>query len=510
LGNASAQAGVSIELRGVSKSYGHTRAVRAVDLTVLAGTIHALVGENGAGKSTLGKIIAGAEIADAGELRVNGRTVRFRSPADALALGITLVAQESTSVRQLSVAENVLLGRQPARAGMVRRAAVEREYSRLAASLGYDLPPHVRVGGLRIADVQKVEILRAVARGAAVIVMDEPTSKLAHADAAQLLDVLRRLRAAGTTVIYVSHSLEEVLSVADTVTVLRDGALVRTGPASTESVAGLVTAVLGREQSSAFPAKTFPPDDAAVVCEVQDLSLPPVLHEVSLSIRSGEIVGLAGLIGSGRSELAHAIYRADRSPTGRVILDGRVVAGRTSKDAIAAGIALVPEDRQAQGLVPNLSAVQNTSLAHLRAFARRGMMQRRRERAACERSLTSVDLRAQSIDAVVRQLSGGNQQKVLFARALLKTPRLLIVDEPTRGIDVGAKRSIYDLLTRLARDGMAILMISSDLDELTGVAHRLLGMRNGRLVAEADLRREEGRGVMHAALGITSDGELAQ
>ena len=476
--------GAHVELRDVGKSFGAARALEAVSLQIARGSIHALVGENGAGKSTLGKIVSGVIPPDHGEMLLGGEPVRLHSPREAIARGIVLIAQELSLVPALSVAENVLLGTEPRRAGFLRRAALRRRYAELAGSVGFELDGDAPAGRLRTADQQKVEILRALSRDAGLIVMDEPTAALSRPDAARLHEIIRRLAGSGTTIVLVSHFLREVLDLAQEVTILRDGRVVRTGNAADETEQSLLNAMLGRSLGATFLAKRPAGGEAPVVLSVAGLSAAGVSN-VSLEVRAGEIVGLAGLVGAGRTELARAVQGASPVTAGTVSVGGgRELRQGSIRRALAAGLTMIPESRQEQGLLPGRSVTENVSLASLGQFSRLGFVRGRAERGAVGRMLGQVDVRAPSQAAPVSTLSGGNQQKLLFARMLLGGPRVLVADEPTRGVDVGAKRAIYDLLTSLAADGLGVLLISSDVEEILGLAHRVLVMRRGKITAE--------------------------
>jgi simple sugar transport system ATP-binding protein/ribose transport system ATP-binding protein len=495
------------ELRGVSKRFAGVQALTDVDLAIQPGTIHALVGENGAGKSTLGKILAGIYRPDDGDLAVNGRRVEYRSARDALADGITIITQEPTLVPYRSVVENVFLGVESNLAGVVERRALIRRYRQLVTSTGIELPGERLAGTLRVAEQQKVEILRAITRDARFIVMDEPTSALTTDEAERLFELIRRLRDGGRTIVYVSHFLAEVLQLAETVTVLRDGRVVRTSSAQHETPESLVTAMLGRRLGLAFPDKEPPPADAPVVLSVRNLSRPPYVQDVSFDIRAGEIVGLAGLIGSGRTEVARAIFAADRGVTGTVEVAGKRVDARTPRDAIAHGIVMLPEDRKSQGLLMLRSVVENITLPHLEDVSTGGVLEARSESRRAGDLATSLDVRTRSIRSRVNTLSGGNQQKVLFAKWLFRRPRVFIADEPTRGVDVGAKRAIYELLRSLAAEGLGILMISSEHEEVLGLAHRVLVMRGGQIVGEFDQETMSEDAVLRAAFATHESGE---
>jgi ribose transport system ATP-binding protein len=507
--------GAHVELAGVSKSFGGARALEAVSLQIARGSIHALVGENGAGKSTLGKIISGALPPDQGRLVLGGEVVHFHSPRDAIARGIVLIAQELSIVGSLSVAENVFLGTEPRRAGFLRRRALRRRYADLVEGAGFELDGELNAGRLRTADQQKVEILRALCRNAELIVMDEPTAALSRPDVDALHKVIRGLARAGTTVVLVSHFLGEVLELADEVTILRDGRVVRTSPATDQTEESLLDAMLGRSLGATFPARRPVPAGAPVVLSVRGLSAPGV-RDVSLDLHAGEIVGLAGLVGAGRTELARAVYRASRLAAGTVTAAGEeAVSGRRRpgglrapgpRAALRAGIAMIPESRKDDGLLLRRSVTENVSLASLGQLTRAGIVRPRPERRAVREVLGRVDVRARSQAVPADTLSGGNQQKLLFARMLLCQPRVLIADEPTRGVDVGAKRAIYELLTTLTADGLGVLLISSDVEEILGLAHRVLVMRAGGIAAELTGDEATEAAILGAAFGATERG----
>ena len=495
-----------LELRGIGKRFGGVQALTGIDLTIERGSIHALVGENGAGKSTLGKIIAGVHRPDDGELRVDGQRVDYRSPRNALRNGVTVITQEGALVPQRSVLENIFLGIESSSAGIASRHAMRKRYSRLLEQMQLDLPAGKLVRSLSLSDRKKVELLRAVARDAQVLVMDEPTAASTTEEAEQLFRIVRGLHERGTTVVYVSHFLAEVLDLADTVTVLRDGKVVRTAPAAEETPERLVAAMLGRTIELTFPEKQEPALDAPVVLSVRDLSRPPAVKGVSFEIRAGEILGLAGLIGSGRSELARAVFGADRRERGELKLLGRVLRLRSPRDAIGGGVVLLPEDRKAQGLLMKRSVADNVALPYFRALSTAGIVSEPRMRRSARSLMERVDIRAAGPLARVSTLSGGNQQKVLFARWLYRPPQVFIADEPTRGVDVGAKRAIYELIHSLAADGMAVLLISSEYEEVLGLAHRVLVMREGEFVAELVGESMTEDALLNAAFGTLETG----
>ena len=512
--------GVHVELKDIGKSFGGTRALEGVSLTVSRGSIHALVGENGAGKSTLGKIIAGAHAPDAGQMRLAGEPVRFHSPRDAINAGVNLIAQELSIMGSLTVEQNVFLGVEPSQAGFQNRRALRRRYNELAASVGFELDGGGNAGTLRTADKQKVEILRALCRNAELIVMDEPTAALSRPDVDALHGVIRQLAANGTTVVLVSHFLGEVLELADEVTILRDGRLVQTVPAAGQTEESLMAAMLGRSLDATFPPKRPAPADATVVLSVRDLVAPGV-NGVSFDLRAGEILGLAGLVGAGRTEVARAIYRANRVQSGSVTVSaagktgktgdqtgGKTVTG-TPRSAMRAGVLMIPESRKEQGLLLGRSVRENVSLSTLAQVSRFGLVQPGPERRTVREMLSRVDARGGGKggqSAPASSLSGGNQQKLLFARSLLSDPTVLIADEPTRGVDVGAKRAIYELLTELTAAGLGILLISSDVEEILGLAHRVLVMRGGRVVTELTGENATEAAILGAAFGANERG----
>lgn len=498
------EADVHAELRGLSKRFGGVRALVGVDLQIARGSIHALVGENGAGKSTLGKILAGAYRPDDGELHVDGRQVSYRSPREALADGITIITQEPTLVPHRSVLENVFLGVESGVAGVIDGRRMLQRYSALVREVGIELPPRKLARSLRVADQQKLEILRAIARKTRLVVMDEPTSALTRDEAEKLFAIVRGLQERGTTIVYVSHLLAEVLDLADTVTVLRDGRVVRTAPAAEETPERLVSAMLGRRIDLTFPDKQPVAPDAPVVLAVRRLSRPPAVQDVSFEIQAGEIVGVAGLIGSGRSEVARAIFGADRSQGGEIEVEGRAVRFRSPRQAIEHGIVMLPEDRKSQGLLMLRSVVDNITLPHLDQVSKAGLLTLRQERRRARELIMQVDVRAKSSSAPVGTLSGGNQQKVLFAKWLFRRPRVFIADEPTRGVDVGAKRAIYELIHSLAEQGIGVLLISSEHEEILGLAHRVLVMRAGRIVAEFGQEAMSEDALLRAAFATTA------
>jgi ABC-type sugar transport system ATPase subunit len=490
-----------VRLVSIGKRYSGTKALDNVSVEVAGGTVHALVGANGAGKSTLGKIIGGVIRPDDGQLFVDDRPVRYTSPREARIDGIVTIAQELSPMPHMSVIENVFFGIEPRRAGLVQRRQMRTRYEELLSQWGFELDGNAKVGTLRTADQQKVEILRAVACDARVMVMDEPTSSLSSVETERLHRMIRALRESGRTIVYVSHFLDEVLDLADSVTVLRSGRLVRTAPVAEETEESLVAGMFG----AAAEAEHFEKPQgstAPVVLDVSGLHRKGVLRDISLQIRTGEIVGLAGLVGSGRSELARAIAGADPIDGGTIVVDGTARHIGSPADAMAAGMAFLPESRKDDGLFLELSLAANTTFADLRSVATRfGVLNLAAERGKTSMLLSSLAVEPRVPSAKVANLSGGNQQKVLFARWLFRNPRVLILDEPTRGVDVAARAAIHRLINNLAAQGTAVLLISSEIEEVLGLAHRVLVMRRGSITREfgADPPLDA---VMEAAFGL--------
>ncbi|MGH2835986.1 MAG: sugar ABC transporter ATP-binding protein [Solirubrobacteraceae bacterium] len=497
-----------VELRDVSKHFGGVHALEGVSLEIPSGVVHALVGENGAGKSTLAKIIAGAIQHDRGRLLIDGAEVSLRSPREGLGQGIAMMAQELLVVPHLTVAQNVFLGAEPRSLGWIDRRALRQRYERLAEQVGFTLPSDRLLGGMRVAEQQQVEIMRALARDARMIVMDEPTAALAGDDVRRLHEIIRSLAAQGKTVLLVSHFLREVLELADTVTVMRDGRIVRTAAAAQETEPSLIQAMLGRPLSAAYPPKAPAPATAPVALAVREL-VAPGADRVSFELRQGEILGLAGLVGAGRSEVARAIFGADRRLGGAVDLAGEPLPGTGPLTSLRRGLAMVPESRRDLGLLFSRSAMENVSLSSLSDHSRLGWVDRRSERTAARELLARVSLTGARGESIVGTLSGGNQQKVLFARMLMCRPRVLIADEPTRGVDIGAKRAIYDLIVALAAEGTAVLLISSELEEVLGLAQRVLVMRRGRIVKELSSEQMTESAILAAAFSETKATEEA-
>jgi ribose transport system ATP-binding protein len=505
---------IVLRMESITKRFaGHT-ALDGVSLELRRGEVHSLVGENGAGKSTLVKIMTGAYHRDAGEMWLDGRPVAFDTPAEAQEAGVTAVHQEIHLLGYRSVAENVFLGREPRRLGFVDWRRMYAEAGRVLDDLGLEIDPRATLGALSTAAQQMVAIARGVSLGARVLVLDEPTSSLAEREVAILYALIRRLQAAGTAIVYISHRFDELYAVCDRVTVLRDGRLVTTRDIAGLERLDLVCLMLGksREAVSRGGATGFggraaaAPAGAPTLLRAAGLRRGQRLRDVSLEVRAGEIVGLAGLLGSGRTETARAVFGADPADGGELHLNGRPHAVRTPDDAIGAGIAFVSEDRKAEGIIPELSVRENLTLAALPTLTRFGVVDRAAQAAIVERFITRLGIKASSADQKIRELSGGNQQKVLLARWLCRRPALLLLDEPTRGIDIGAKAEIQALVNELAADGLGVLMISSELEELVEGCSRVVVLRDGRSVAELGRDELSQEAIIHAMAGGSAAG----
>ena len=479
-----------LTMQGISKSFAGVRALAAVDLALEAGSVHALVGENGAGKSTLIKIMTGAYRKDGGTIRLGDRAVDFRTPEDAQREGVVAVYQEVNLLTFRTVAENILLGREPRkRFGFLDWKRLNATAGEVLARLGLDIDPTAPLGELTIALRQMVAIARGVSLGAKVLVLDEPTSSLTEREVSILYGVIRRLKADGVAIVYISHRFDELYAVCDEVTILRDGKLVETRPLAGLERIDLVCKMLGKTReelaagATAFHRHAAEPG-AAPLLRADDLARGKKLRGVSLQVERGEIVGIAGLLGSGRSETARALFGLDPLDGGSVKLDGRPLALRTPRDAMAAGMGFLAEDRKQDGIIPDMSVRENLTLAALPALSRAGVVSRKKQREVVERFMKRLRIKAASHDQKIRELSGGNQQKVLLARWLCRSPRLLLLDEPTRGIDIGARREIQALVDEMAAEGLGVLMISSELEELIEGSTRVVVLRDGRSVAE--------------------------
>jgi rhamnose transport system ATP-binding protein len=491
---------VVLALEDVSKSFGAVAALRGARLELRSGEAHALVGENGAGKSTLVKILAGVHGPDSGRVLLDGAPVTLDNPAAARAAGIAVIYQEPTLFPDLSVAENIFMGRQPLTGGRrIDRRELAARCRALFERLGVTLDPDRPARGLSIADQQMIEIAKALSFDARVLVMDEPTAALSGVEVERLFTVARSLRSSGAAVLFISHRFDEVFDLCDRITVMRDGQWVSTDQSADLTVDQVVRRMVGREVASLFPKIDVDPGE--VVLEVRGLTRLGVFADVSFDVRAGEIVALAGLVGAGRSEVVRAVFGVDRYDAGSVRVGGTELRQGSPAAAMAAGLALVPEDRRQQGLVMELSVERNATLTRRWKLARFGLLSARSERATAADWTKRMQVKAGKLSDAVSTLSGGNQQKVVLAKWLSTDPRVLIVDEPTRGIDVGTKAEVHRLLSQLAADGMAVVMVSSELPEVLGMADRVLVMHEGRLVADIPRARADEDSVMLAATG---------
>ena len=487
-----------LELRGVSKSFGAVVALRDANLSLRPGSIHAVVGENGAGKSTLVKIMAGLYHRDSGTFEMDGKPVSFRTTAEAKAAGIAVIYQEPTLFPDLSVTENVFMGRQPVgRFGRIDKAAMRAEVAGLMDRLGVRIDPDRPAEGLSIADQQIIEIAKAISLDARVLIMDEPTAALSGVEVERLFAVARSLREEGRALMFISHRFDEVFALCDTVTVMRDGAYISTAAIADTSVAEIVRLMVGRDVNELFPKVEA--EIGRPLLEVAGLAMPGVFRDISFTVRSGEIVALAGLVGAGRSEVARAVFGVDPYEQGSVVLDGKPLPRRSPAAAMRAGLALVPEDRRKQGLVIDATVATNITDAIRPSLTRFGLVTTARENAEAQVWARRLEVKAAALDAVAGTLSGGNQQKVVLAKWLAANPKVLIIDEPTRGIDVGTKSEVHRMMSELAGMGLAILMISSELPEVLGMADRVLVMHEGRITADLSRADATPESVMFAA-----------
>ncbi|MGI5167769.1 sugar ABC transporter ATP-binding protein [Spirillospora sp. CA-253888] len=481
---------VLLRMRGIVKRFPGVRALDGVDLDVRPGEVHCLLGQNGAGKSTLIKVLAGAHRPDEGEITLGGEPFRPANPTAAMRAGIATIYQELDLVDGLSVTDNIFLGHERARFGFTRREEGDRRARELLTRLGHgEIPPRREAGRLPAAGQQVVSMARALSHEARLIVMDEPSAALAHDEVDNLFRIIRELTREGVAVVYISHRLAEIREIGDRVTVLKDGRTVaRDLPARTTPTAEVVALMTGRDIEHAFPGRPEPDEGRPEVLRVEGLTLPGAFEDVSFSVRAGEIVGLAGLVGSGRSEILETVYGARRASAGRVLIDGRPVRPGSPGAAVRQGMGLAPEERKSQALLLDQSVAANMSMAGLTRYSAFGWLNRRRERADVRAQIDALDIRPPDPDRPVATLSGGNQQKVVLARWLLGDRRLLVLDEPTRGVDVGARAELYGVVRDLADRGIGVLLVSSEVPEVLGLADRVLVVREGRIVHEGDAR----------------------
>ena len=491
---------VVLRMEGIRKTYPGVVALADVELVLRRGEVHVLLGENGAGKSTLVKILAGATAKDAGRIVVGGEAVEIAGPRHARELGIAVIHQELRLVPALDAAANIFLGREPRRVpGIVDRRAMRARALALLDRLGATFDPDVPVGSLRVAEQQMVEIAKALSLDARVLVMDEPTSALTERETRTLFAVVRSLIAGGVAVVYISHRLDEIFEIGDRVTVLRDGRRVATRAIGEADRRELVRLMADREVEERLPKSIVA--RGPELLRVEGLGRRGVLHDIGFSVHAGEVVGIAGLLGSGRTEVARAVFGLDRPQTGRILVRGRPRRIRSPREAIRAGIGFVTEDRKREGLVLGLTVRDNIALPVLRLLARLGVVRGAAERALAARSIRDLRIRTTGAEQRVLDLSGGNQQKVVLAKWLASRVDVLFLDEPTRGIDVGAKQEIYQLIDRLVEDGLGVVLISSELPEVVGLADRVLVMREGRVAGEFGRAEATQERVLACAVG---------
>lgn len=499
----------TLEARGISKSFDGVHALTDVSVTFEAGEVHALVGENGAGKSTLVKVISGVHVPDAGQLVIAGDQVAFADPRAAMATGIAVVYQEPSLLPDLTVEENLVLGHEPkGPLGVLKNKEIRATAERYLEAVGGGIHPGAPVARLTIAERQLVEIAKALSRDARLVLMDEPTSSLSIREVGRLEEVVRRLKANRVSVVFISHDLAEVFAISDRITVLKDGRVTLVSPTADTTVDQVVRSMVGRDLAHLFPTREPPSEEGEVVLEVRDLTVPGRAEDVSFDLRAGEVTGFVGLIGAGRTDVAKAVIGADRPRSGTIRFRGDPLRARQPADSVKLGIGLVPEDRHAEGLVLDLPISQNISLPQLDRLSKWGFFDRRRERKIAREQIDSLGIRTPSEETHVTNLSGGNQQKVVLSKWLARGCQLLVLDEPTRGVDVGAKVEIYELVRSVAASGAAVMLISSELPEILHLSDRIVVMSKGRIVAntvnsvyaEGDMAMEEQ--MVRAALEI--------
>ena len=493
-----------LEMTGITKRFPGVRALDDVDFTLRAGEVHCLVGENGAGKSTLMKILAGGLHADSGDIRLGNETVHFRSPYHAQELGISMIYQEFNLCPYLSVAENIFLGRQPriGRSPFIDWVTLRRNAQELLARIGVDIDVTKGAGECSVAEQQMVEIAKALTFDARIMIMDEPSATLTKREIDALFVLIGELRHRGIGIIYISHRLEEIYRIGDRVTVMRDGKRVATEDVSAVGRDEIIRMMVGRELKDEYPKESFQQGEARL--QVEGLSRGGAFYDVNLTLHTGEIVGLTGLVGSGRTEVARALFGADPFDRGEIRLDGHPVTLRSPRDAIRQGIGLLTEDRKNQGLVLGMKVRENMTLANLKALTGRWLIHRDDERRTAEGMVRDLEIRTPSVEQITGNLSGGNQQKVVLAKWLFTECSVLIFDEPTRGIDIGAKVGIYNLMNNLVRKGVCILMISSELPEVLGMCDRILVMHEGRIAGELSRVEATQEAIMRLATGDLS------
>lgn len=476
-----------LEMRDIRKSFNSVEVLHGVNLSVRRGTVHALMGENGAGKSTLMKVLAGVHRCDSGEVYIQGKKVEIQSPKHSQELGVAMIHQELSSIPEMTVAENIFLGREPRKGVFIDRKKMTDMTKELLDHLKVSIDPNTKIGRLKVADQQLVEIAKAVSFNAEIIVMDEPTSAITDNEVEYLFKIIADLKKQGKGIIYISHKMDEIFRISDDITVLRDGNYVNTWPAKEIDNSILIKNMVGRELNEYYPKVKVPITD--VLFEAKHLTQKGKFEDINFQVKRGEIFGIAGLIGAGRTEMMQAVFGLTKLDGGEVYLDGKKLEIRRPKDAIEEGIAFVTEDRKGEGLVLGMSVAHNITLPSMKAYSRQGFISSGAEKHIVQQEISSLRIKVHGPGQLVGKLSGGNQQKVVLAKWMIKSPKLLILDEPTRGIDVGAKSEIYKLMCEYVAKGNSIIMISSEMPEVMGMADRIMVMSNG--AKSGELNRNE-------------------
>ncbi len=500
-----------LEMKNIVRTFPGVRALNGVDFQAKRGSVHALVGENGAGKSTLMKCLVGINPPDSGEIWLKGGKVIIPDPHTALKLGIAMIYQELNPVLERSVMENIWLGREPMLRGfgvLVDHRTMHEQTRQLLKELEIDIDPKTKVKELSVAKMQMIEIAKAISYNADVVIMDEPTSSLTPNEVEHLFSMIRKLKARDVAIIYITHKMEEIFAIADEVTVLRDGNNITTNPVKGITFDSLITAMVGRRRTEMFPKMES--QIGEVKLAARNIEVPELLHDISFDLRKGEILGVAGLVGAGRTELMETLFGLRRKSAGEILIDGKKVEIRSPTDAIEAGIGFLTEDRRLNGIIPVLSVKVNTIVANLRNYLKYGFfLNLKHIHTDCEDFRDRLKIRTPSLDALIQNLSGGNQQKVLVARWLLTNPDILILDEPTRGIDVGAKAEIHTIITKLACEGKSIIMVSSEMPEILGMSDRVLVMSRGQITAILDRKDADQETIMRYASAKANNNKVA-
>lgn len=491
-----------LQVKNLTKAFPGVQALDGVQLDIEPGKVHAVIGENGAGKSTLMNILIGLHQPDQGEVRFKDRTIKLRSPHEALKLGISMIHQELMPLQDMTVAENIFLGQEPASRwlGWLDRSTMNRDAGRLLSKLDVPLSPKRKMKGLRVAEMQTVEIAKALAYDADLIIMDEPTSAISDREVQRLFAAIQDLKSQGVAVVYISHKLEEVLEICDTVTVLRDGQYIGTYETDELNIDRMISLMVGRELKEIFP--TGNAQAGEVVLSVSGLTRTGKFRNVSFDARRGEVLGIAGLMGAGRTEVLNAIYGLEPFDSGEISIHGKPVRINTPSEAIRNGLAMVTEDRKEYGLVLSMAVKHNITLSVLQKMCHGGFINRARERETVDQSISDLSIKTFNSNQPASSLSGGNQQKIVLAKALLTEPEILLLDEPTRGIDINAKTEVYKLITRLAEAGKAVVLVSSELPEILSLSDRILVMREGEITAELEGHKTTQEDIMKAAVPI--------